>query len=116
MSFVRTFAHRLASWPLVIVVLVALFTKEWPRVEADVAVDATRYVTFCCQSKTAQGQQEDEMSWGRVLRFAPCFEAPDSRFGRQCRSESLFYYPIAVRTDRTFSFDNVTRELVLYDR
>lgn len=113
MSFIRRVSWGAAAWP---VAVFALALNTWPRAQADGVAENPRFVTFCCQGKSALPPEDDGMSWGRVLRFGTCFEASDTRFGRQCRSESMFYYPVAVRTDRTFSFDNVTRELTLYDR
>ncbi len=102
------------SWFLccVPVALLALsILGQHARVEASAPGEPSRYVTFCCQPAEAAPAEAND-----ALRFAPCYEAPDSKFGRQCRSESLYFYPVAIRTDRTFSFDNTTRELVVYRR
>lgn len=95
-------------WPFV---LVAVAFGAHPSAEADAPPDPPRYVTFCCQpSATADPAVSSQMP----LRFGPCFEASDTRHGRMCRSDSVYYYPVAVRTDRTFSFDNSTRELTIF--
>ena len=101
------------NWPLLALLVVLVLWRD-PPAEADGDLAEPRYVTFCCQAQLVMPDGATGPAEG--LHFAPCFEAPDTRFGRQCRTESLHYYPVAVRTDRTFSFDNDRRELIVYRR
>ncbi len=93
------------------VLATGLLLAKTSTAEADVAGESGRYVVFCCQPATPlQGDGSGS------LRFGPCYETADTRWGRQCRQENLYYYPLAVRTDRTFTFDSATRELILFPR
>lgn len=93
-----------------LMIVMGLLLARPQAAEADIPPDMGRYIAFCCQAAAPP----DAAVGGRNLRFGPCYETTDTRWGRQCRQESMYYYPLAVRTDRTFTFDTTTRELILY--
>jgi hypothetical protein len=106
----RSLASR--AWPVFVAVALSLFLGVGSPVEAYTQPES-RYVNFCCQSG---GPVTDSSSASGALRFSPCFETQDVASGRQCRVDQTYYYPVAVRTDRTFSFNNVDGELTVYPR
>ncbi|MDZ4696022.1 MAG: hypothetical protein SGI86_12815 [Deltaproteobacteria bacterium] len=75
------------------------------RVDADVSRRRGGYASFCCQAGPSPGGP------GVTAVFSPCYETDDSSGGRNCLRDSFYYYPIAVRTDRNFAFNNETGEL-----
>jgi hypothetical protein len=106
----RSLAFR--AWPALAAATIALAVGGRSSAQADLPSEP-RYVNFCCQ---AGGPVADNPSLSGSLRFAPCFETRDVPSGRQCRHDQTYYYPLAIRTDRTFSFNNVDGELTIYPR
>ncbi len=78
-------------------------------VDADVFRSGGGYVTFCCQAGPHAGEP------GVTAVFGPCFESSDNKGARECRREPVYFYPMAVRTDGAFAFNNETGELRLLD-
>lgn len=107
------------AWPGLPLVLLGFALAGRSVAEADASTGMRgyelfegRYASFCCQS----GGPAPGTSAAGTLRFAPCFETRDTADARRCRQQQLYFYPVAVRTDRTFTFDNESLELVIFPR
>jgi len=111
-SFARLRSLASRAWPVLAAASLAIALGGRSAAQADVQSE-TKYVNFCCQTG---GPVLDSPPLSGSLRFAPCFETRDVPSGRQCRHDQTYYYPVAIRTDRTFSFNNVDGELTIYPR
>jgi hypothetical protein len=95
-------------WFLIIVsILVGSALGGGSRVDADAPRGRTAYASFCCQSGPNPGGA------GVTATFTMCYETEDSARGRNCPRDAFYYYPISVRTDRNFAFNNESGDLTI---